>query len=97
MEVFISSIGACLLSTFVWSVLKARVTINDCTGDIKAYTDTHKKKEQVSKAKITLTVWADKKDKEKLEQCFDISKTICTLTNAVSFPMEIIMHLKEEK
>jgi len=96
-EIFISSIGACLLSTFAWSVMKARVSIQDCTVDVKAHTDNNEKKEKVSKAMITLTVWADKKDKKKLEQCFDISKKICTLTNSVSFPMEIIMHFKEEK
>jgi uncharacterized OsmC-like protein len=94
LEVFISSIGACLLSTFAWSTLKARVTIQDCTIDIKANTN---KDDKVSKAEVILTVWADKKDKNKLDQCFDISKKVCTLTNAVSFPMEIVMHLKEEK
>lgn len=97
MEVFISSIGACLLSTFVWSVLMARVTIKDCTIDLKAYTDIYEKKEKLSKVKIILTVWAERKDKKRLENCFDISKTICTLSNAVSFPLEIIMHFKEEK
>ena len=96
-EVFISSIGSCLLSTYIWSVLKARVTINDCTVDVKAYTDNNEKKEKLSNVEITLTVWADKEDKKKLEQCFDISKTICTLTGSVAFPMEIIMHFKEEK
>ena len=93
-EVFISSIGACLLSNFIWSVMKARATINDCTVDVKVYTD---KNEKLSNAEITLTVWADKKEKKKLEQCFDISKKICTLTNSVSFPIEIKMNFKEEK
>ena len=96
-EVFISSIGSCLLSTFAWSLMKARVKIQDCTIDIKANTENKDNKEKVSKANIKLTVWADKKDKKKLEQCFDISKKICTLTNSVSFPMEIIMNFKEEK
>ena len=97
LEVFISSIGACLLSTFVWSALKARITIQDCTVDIKAYTVDKEKVEKLSKAKVALTVWADKKDKKKLEQCFDISKKICPLTDAVSFPMDSIMNFKEEK
>jgi len=96
-EIFISSIGACLLSTFAWSIMKARVSIQDCTVDVKAHTDEQDKSEKVSKAMISLTVWGDKKDKKKLEQCFDISKKICSLTNSVSFPMEIIMHFKEEK
>ena len=96
-EIFISSIGACLLSTYAWSIMKARVSIQDCTVDIKAHTDENDKTEKVTKALITLTVWGDKKDKKKLEQCFDISKKICTLTNSVSFPMEIIINFKEEK
>lgn len=96
MEVFISGIGSCFLSTFVWTVLKARITIEDCIVDIKAYTDTHEKKERIAKAKITLTVWAEKKHKKKLEQCFDVSKTTCPLTDAVSFPVEIDMQFKEE-
>ena len=96
-EIFISSIGSCLLSTFAWSLMKARVKIQDCTIDIKANTESNDNKEKVSKANIKLTVWADKNDKKKLEQCFDISKKICTLTNSVSFPMEIIMNFKEGK
>jgi uncharacterized OsmC-like protein len=96
-EIFISSIGACLLSTYAWTIMMARVSIQDCTVDVKAHTDENDQKEKVSKAMITLTVWADKKDKNKLEKCFDISKKICTLTNSVSFPMEISMHFKEEK
>ena len=96
-EIFISSIGACLLTTYAWSIMKARVVIQDCTVDVKAHTDEKDKSEKVSKAMITLTVWGDKKDKKKLEQCFDISKKFCTLTNSVSFPMDIIMHFKEEK
>jgi uncharacterized OsmC-like protein len=96
-EIFISSIGACLLTTYAWSIMKARVVIQDCTVDVKAHTVEKDKSEKVSKAMITLTVWGDKKDKKKLEQCFDISKKFCTLTNSVSFPMDIIMHFKEEK
>jgi len=96
-EVFISSLGACLLSTFVWTVLMARVTINDCTVDVKAYTDTHENKERLSKVNVILTVWAEKKYKKKLEQCFNYSKKTCPLTDAVLFPMENIMKFKEEK
>jgi uncharacterized OsmC-like protein len=96
-ENFISSIGACLLSTYAWSIMMARVSIQDCTVDVKAQTDENDQKEKISKAMLTLTVWADKKDKKKLERCFDLSKKICTLTNSVSFPMEITMHFKEEK
>lgn len=97
MEIFISGIGACLLSTFVRTVLTARITIEDCIVDIKAYTDFHEKKEKVVKAKITLTVWAEKKHKKKLEQCFDISRKTCPLTDAVSFPLESVMQFKEDR
>lgn len=97
MEIFISGIGACFLSTFVWTVLKTRITIEDCIVDIKAYTDIHENKEKLVKAKITLTVWTEKKHEKKLEQCFDVSKTNCPLTDALSFPIEIEMQLKEER
>lgn len=97
MEVFISGIGACLLSTFVWVVLKARITIQDCIIDIKAYTDIYQNKERIVKAKITLTVWAEKKYKKNLEKCFDVSIKNCSLTDAVSFPIENILQFKEEK
>jgi uncharacterized OsmC-like protein len=96
MEVFISGIGACILSTFIWSALKARVTIEDCTVDIKAFTDIYDKKKKLSNAKITLNVWAKKEYKKKLEQCFDASIKNCPLTDAVSFPIESEMHFKEE-
>ena len=97
MEVFISSLGACLLSTFVWASLKSRVTIQDCVVDVKAYTKGHENNESLSNVKIILTVWAEKKFKKKLEQSFDISRKTCTLTNAVSFTIENIMQFKEEK
>lgn len=97
MEVFISGMGACILSTFVWATLKARITIEDCIVDVKASANIHENKERLSKAKITLTVWAEKKYKDRLEQCFSITKTNCPLTNAVSFPIETIMIFKEDK
>ena len=95
MEVFISGIGSCILSTFLWAVLKSRITIDDCIVDIKAYTENHNNIEKISNAKISLTVWAESKFKNKLEQCFAISKTNCSLTNAVSIPIEIKMKFKE--
>ncbi len=96
-EVFISGIGSCLLSTFIWTVLKARIKIEDCIVVVKAYADIHEQKERVVKAKITLTVWAEKKHKKKLEQCFDISRKTCPLTDAVSFPLESVMQFKEDR
>jgi uncharacterized OsmC-like protein len=96
-EVFISSIGSCLLSTFVWSVIKARVKIIDCTVDVKAYTDDNKETDKLYNVEVALTVWADESAKKKLEQCFEISKKICTLTGSVAFPLKIIMHFKKEK
>ena len=96
MEVFISAIGSCLLSTFVWAVLKSRITIQDCIVDVKAFTDSTDKIEKITKAKITLTVWAEEKYNANLEKCFDISIKTCTLTGAVSFPIENIFQFKED-
>ena len=73
LEIFISGIGACLLSTFVWVVLKSRITIQECVVDVKAYTDMFDNIERVLKAKMTLTVWADEKYKKNLEKSFNIS------------------------
>ncbi|UCE38494.1 MAG: OsmC family protein [Thermoplasmata archaeon] len=95
MEVFISGIGACLLSTFIWIAVKARVIVEDCIVDIKAYADNYEKKKKLSRVKITLTVWAENKYKNKIEQCFDVSSTTCPLTNAVSFPIESVMQFKK--
>ena len=96
MEVFISGIGSCLLSSFIRTVVKSRITIEDCVVDIQGYTAIHEKKEKIVKAEITLTVWAEKKYKKKLEQCFDISIKICPLTDAVSFHIESVMQFKED-
>jgi len=97
MEVFISGIGSCLLSSFIGTILKARINIEDCVVVIQGYTNICEKKEKIVKAEITLTVWADKKHKKKLEQCFEISKKICLLTDAISFPLDMIMQFKEER
>lgn len=94
MEIFMSGIGSCILSTFIWAVWKARITIEDCTIDVKAYADTFENKERILKSIITLTVYAEKKYKSKLEKCFKISKITCPLTNSVSFPVEINLKLK---
>ena len=97
MEVFISAIGSCLLATFVWIVLKSRIIIQDCNVDIKAFTEYSNKIEKITKAKITLTVWAEEKDKNNLEKCFDIAVKTCTLTGAVSFALERIFQFKEDR
>ncbi len=94
MEIFMTGIGSCILTTFIWVVWKSRMTIEDCSIDIKGYADTIENNERILKSKITLTVWANNKYKKKLEQCFKISKNTCPLTNSVSFPIEINMILK---
>ncbi|MHA2309162.1 MAG: OsmC family protein [Candidatus Heimdallarchaeaceae archaeon] len=97
MEIFIAAMGGCILSTFIWAVWKARIQIEDCTVDIKAYADNSEENGTITKATISLTVWAKKKYNQKLEKCFNIARTTCTLTNAVSFPIESIMLFKEDR
>ncbi len=95
LEIFIAGMGACILSTFIWSVWKTRVQIEDCTVDVRAYASTVENSEKVTKSTIKLTVWADKKHHKKLENCFNIARSSCTLTNAVSFPIESSFQIKD--
>lgn len=96
MEVFISGMGACLLSTFVWAVFRAHVEIEDCTVDVKA-TTTKTGDDGISGAIMKLTVWSDDENRKKLEKCFDLAKNTCTLTKSVSFPLELIMIFKDSR
>ena len=97
MEIFIAGMGGCILSTFVWAVLKTRAQITDCNVYIKAYADTSENNELITKTKINLTVWANKKYQKKIQNCFNIARTTCPLTNAVSFPIESTMIFKEDQ
>ncbi len=96
MEVFISGMGACLLSTFVWAVYRAHVEIEDCTVGVKA-TTSKTGDEGISGATMKLTVWANRGNRKKLDKCFDLARNTCTLTKSVSFPLEFIMVFKESR
>jgi uncharacterized OsmC-like protein len=96
MEVFISGMGACLLSTFVWAVYRAHLEIEDCTVGVKA-TTTKTGKKGISGAAMKLTVWAGSEHRKKLDKCFDLAKNTCTLTKSVSFPLEFIMEFKDSR
>ncbi len=95
MEVFIASMGACLLSSFVWAAFRARVTIDDCNVGIRATALVTENSATASKAEMKLTVWARYEYKKKLETCFNAAKKSCTLTNAVSFPLAIEFNFKD--
>ncbi len=97
LEVFVSSIGSCLLTTFVYSAMKTRANIEDCAVDVKAYTEkTEKKEKRLSRADITLTVWAAEEERARLEKSFELAKDFCIVTNAVNFPLNIELKLKNE-
>jgi uncharacterized OsmC-like protein len=97
MEVFIASIGACLLTTFVSAAMKARAQIEECTVGTKALTGINDKKEEVLSADLELIVWAKREHKQKLERCFEIAKSTCPLTAAVKFPLTVKMKFKEDR
>jgi len=94
LEIFISSISSCILSTFIWTIIKARLTIEDCVIDIKAYSDSLGNKEMLSKATITATVWAEKKYQKKIEQCFNLTKKNCSVANLIILPIDYILQFK---
>lgn len=94
LEIFISSISSCILSTFIRTIVKARINIDDCVIDIKAYSDSMENKEILSNATITATVWADKKYQKKIEQCYSIAKKNCSVTNLISLPIDYVLEFK---
>lgn len=95
MEIFVSAMGACLLSTFVWAAYRSHTKIEDCAMDVRA-TSAGTGEDGVSGAEFKLTVWAKGDYKRKLEKCFDIARSSCSLTSSVSFPLEFSMVFKEE-
>lgn len=97
LEVFISSLGSCLLTTFIFSAMKTRAKLEDCAIDVKAYTGkTDNKELRVTKADITLTVWAKEEERERLEKSFELAKGHCSVTNGVNFPLDIQLKIKNE-
>lgn len=95
LEIFVSAMGSCLMTTFLYSALKARVDISDCSVDIKATTGMVEGRERVEKGEIKLTAYVEKGiENQKIEKCFELAREHCTLTNAVNFPLEFELKIK---
>ncbi len=53
--------------------------------------------EVLTKIDLKLKVWVEKADEKKLRSCFDAAKEQCSLTKAVSIPIEFSLKIKEKK
>jgi uncharacterized OsmC-like protein len=96
-ELFITAIGSCFLATFVWAAMKARVEFEDVKVKIKADTVEANDEAKITGSVMTLTAWGKPYVQEKLQRCFELSKSHCTLTNSVSFPLELVFEFKAEE
>ena len=95
LEIFVSSLGSCFLTTFLHAAMRSRVEVEDCTADVKAMTKIEKGIESITSLELRLTAWAPKADEAKLEKAFELSKSICSITNALSVPLHFELRLKE--
>lgn len=95
LEIFISAMGSCLMTTFLYAALKTRIEINDCSVDVRAAAGMEKGRERVQSGEMKLTAWVDESvDTHKVENCFQKAREHCTLTNAVNFPLEFELVIK---
>ena len=95
LEIFVSSLGSCFLTTFLHAAMRSRVEVEDCTADVKAMTRMEKGIESIISMELKLMVWGPKEDEVKLEKAFELSKSICSITNALSVPLDFTLKLKE--
>ena len=96
-EVFLSSIGACLMTTFIAAARRSHIVLEECTVGMHATYDGTDTKEALESADFEFTVWAKEEYKGRAKRCFDIARTTCPLTKVVKFPVNVTMKFIAEK
>ena len=82
-------------TTFLYSAHRSRIHVSDITVDVKTETDFVDGIERVVSGRMKVAVWTDGVDKAKIEKVFEMARTHCTVTNAVNFPLDFELKIKD--
>jgi uncharacterized OsmC-like protein len=96
-EVFAASLGACIITSFVWYALHKHLRLDEITADVKAQIDKIKDIEKITEISIILKVWSKAGSQPKFEKCLEYAKSHCPLTNVLNVPVNISIKYKLEK
>jgi len=96
-EVFAASLGACLITSFVWYALHKHLRVDEITADVNIDIETYDTIDKITEITINTKVWSEPKAKKHLEKCLDSAKEHCPLTNALNVPVNISIEYKLEK
>ena len=94
LEIFSSAMGSCLMTTFLHSANRSRIHVTDISVDVKTETDIIEGKERVVAGRMKMSVWTDGVEESKIEKVFEMAREHCSLTNAVNFPVEFELVIK---
>ncbi len=95
MEIFSSAMGSCLMTTFLYSAHKSRIHVSDISVDVKTEADFVDGLERIVAGSMKLSVWTDGAGEAKIEKVFEMARAHCTVTNAVNFPLEFELKIKD--
>jgi uncharacterized OsmC-like protein len=88
-EIFLASIGACFTSTFTRCAQDSGIILDGVVTDVRGIIDHELSGKEVLKTiEMELKVHAEGKYEKGLKQCYDKSKEICPLVNALTCEIE---------
>ncbi|MCK5037863.1 MAG: OsmC family protein [Thermoplasmata archaeon] len=95
MEIFSSAMGSCLMTTFLYSAHKSRMHVSDISVDVRTESDFVDGLERIVAGSMKLSVWTEGAEQAKIEKIFELARTHCTVTNAINFPLEFELKIKD--
>ena len=95
MEIFSSAMGSCLMTTFLYLAHKSRMHVSDISVDVRTESDFIDGLERIVAGSMKLSVWTEGAEQAKIEKIFELAKTHCTVTNAINFPLEFELKIKD--
>lgn len=82
-ELFFSSVGGCLLTTFLYYGRKLRLPLHGLQVAVKGAVDLVGETYQVTGIEVVIKVETDENEKSKAEECIELAKYYCHIIRAL--------------
>jgi uncharacterized OsmC-like protein len=98
-ELFLSSVGGCLLTTFLYYRRKLRVLLHGLQVEVKGSVDLVGEAYQITGIEVVIKVETDEDEKTKAEECVELTKYYCLLIRVLeqTVPIETSVEIKTRK
>jgi uncharacterized OsmC-like protein len=88
-EIFLGSIGACLITTYAWRAFTSRLSLTAMTANVKGKIEKVDNVEKITSIEIKFKVSAITNKPDKLERCFQLTHENCLLLNSLDFEKKV--------